>query len=409
VVPGGTPGASAGVFNALGGPNAILPAPNHKAGLAPSTLRVEVFPVISAAGAASLATGLSASVAAAPDAIVPTVTPIISVAATVPADTLQALRTGVASVSAASKSNTPGASRAALDAVFEDSLTRPEALAVSVRSAASDSPRLDLPESREPAKGPRWVKGFRPGGTPPASSLKRTLSVGFLAAVIPLAITIAAISIALFLGYKLHSNYYNGSLNAEAPAMIQAAASWVGAAVMAPISEEAIFRGGMQGTLAKITKKLHLRSFVVPALITSLLFVAIHETADPLLFSTRLVHSMILGYTYAKEGILAAMAAHGFFNGLLALSVVFTALGLPWLGLATEPVALYFAYKSYQVLKAQKLDIASGALAPKRMSSGLAFAFAVILLAGYYLLMPNIMWLVGAVALMIRAILKLKK
>ena len=117
---------------------------------------------------------------------------------------------------------------------------------------------------------------------------------------------------------------------------------------------------------------------------------------------------MILSYVYHKEGILAAMAAHGFFNGLLSLSVVFAALGLPWLGLAVIPAALYFAMKAAKVVKSQKPDIASGALAPKTMSGALAILFAAILMLGYFFIMPNILWPIGAVALLINGIMKLR-
>ena len=174
-------------------------------------------------------------------------------------------------------------------------------------------------------------------------------------------------------------------------------------------SEEAIFRGGLQGTLAKITTKLHLGSFVIPALVTSIGFVALHETSDPVLFGTRLVHAMILSYVYKKEGILASMAAHGFFNGLLALSIVFSAIGLPWLSFATAPIALYLAFKARGVLKAQKPAIASGQLTPKPLTASLAFVAAAILMLGYFLIMPNIFWPIGAVALVYTGIKKLKK
>jgi membrane protease YdiL (CAAX protease family) len=280
------------------------------------------------------------------------------------------------------------------------------ALDVSGLSAASDSPRLDAPD-QQPAKGPRWVKGFRDDGNKPASSLKRTLSVGFLGAVIPLALTMAAVTVAQLLGYHLHPNY-QGPSGAETTSLVQALAIWVGAAVMAPVSEEAIFRGGIQGRLAKLSQKLHLGNFVLPALITSVIFVALHETSDPVLFGTRLVHAMILSYVYHKDGILASMAAHGFFNGLLAVSIVAGALGMPWLGLATLPLSIWGVLKARKILKSQKPDIASGALAPKPMTAQMAFAFAALLMAGYFFIMPNIFWPLGAIALAWAGARKLK-
>jgi DNA polymerase III delta prime subunit len=107
---------------------------------------------------------------------------------------------------------------------------------------------------------------------------------------------------------------------------------------------------------------------VVPAVIVSTLFVALHETSDPLLFSTRFVHAMILAGIYKKEGVLAAMAAHGFFNGLLALSIVFSAIGMPWLGLLTVPAAIWASIRAAKFLKGQKPEAQSGALTPKPLT-----------------------------------------
>ena len=118
---------------------------------------------------------------------------------------------------------------------------------------------------------------------------------------------------------------------------------------------------------------------------------------------------MILNYVYQKEGILASMAAHGFFNGLLALSIVFTAIGMPLLGLAAIPAALYFAWRAAKVVKAQKPDIASGALAPKPLTANLAVIMAAILALGYFFIMPNIFWPIGAAALLFYAIKNSKK
>lgn len=193
-------------------------------------------------------------------------------------------------------------------------------------------------------------------------------------------------------------------MGAEGMTVIQALAIWVGAAIMAPISEEALFRGGLQGTLAKISAKIRLGSFILPAVLTSLIFVALHETSDPVLFGTRFVHAMVLSYVYQKEGILASMAAHGFFNGLLAVSIVLSAVGFPWLGLAVVPLALIFALRSAKFLRRQKPDMASGAVIPKPMTAAMAVAFAAILGLGYLFLMPNIFWALGAVALIIAAV-----
>jgi membrane protease YdiL (CAAX protease family) len=363
-------------------------------------------PVISAAASVNAAVS-AAPVAGAPvfsalkpAALAPTMPAAAKSAA--PVQALSALAAGGSALTAAVKEVSADAPRVALDGLFEGAEAKPDALAVSVQSAPSDSPRLT-------PSGPRWVKTFfGPKDGAPRTSIKRTLSVGFLAAVIPIAFTMVTVVVAQLLGYHMHPNY-QGPTAGAAPSIISALALWIGAAVMAPMSEEAIFRGGLQGRLAKLAAKLHLNAFVAPAIITSLVFVALHETSDPVLFATRFAHAMVLSYVFKKEGILASMAAHGFFNGLLALSVVLSAAGLPWLGLLTVPAAIYFSFKSRKLLKAQAPEIASGALSPKPLSGWLAIAFAALLAIGYFTIMPNIFWAIGGVMLLINGILKLRK
>jgi len=390
-------GAASASINALGGAASLLPSASLQTGLvpslapsaAPSALRAEGLPVISVVSAAALQT------AVAPAAFVAPASPIA----------LSALRVGGATLSAAAKDAPTEAPRAALDGLFEGANFRPDSLAVAARSAASDAPRLDPSAARDAAKGPRWVKTFRaPDASPSTSfSIKRTFSVGFLAAIVPITFTMITVAVAQMLGHELHPNY-KGPMGTETMTIVQAVAVWVGAAVMAPISEEAIFRGGLQGRLAKLGAKLHLGSFVAPAVITSLIFVALHETSDPVLFATRFAHAMVLSYVYQKEGILASMAAHGFFNGLLALSIVLSAMGMPWLGLAVVPLALFFSVKAAKLIRKQKPAKASGDLAPMPMTKTMAVAFAVLLMLGYFLLMPNIFWALGAAALIYFAV-----
>ncbi|MBI2787901.1 MAG: CPBP family intramembrane metalloprotease [Elusimicrobia bacterium] len=401
-VPAVSLGAAGASIHGLGGAIAVLPAAGLQAGLVPSlTPSVALTPALNApaalvnAAVPSLAAPAALRAAVAPAAATPE-------KAAAPAAALSVLRTGGGALTAAAKTGAAEAPRLALDGLFEGSAARPDALAVSARSAASDAPRLD--PSRGPAQGPRWVGSFRAPDAAPATSVKRTLSVGFLAAVAPIAVTMVVVVIAQLLGYTLHPNYQGPSAG-EVPTILSALAMWVGAAIMAPVSEEAIFRGGLQRKLSQLTAKLHIGDFVVPATITSMIFVALHETSDPVLFFTRFVHAMILSHVYHKEGILASMAAHGFFNGLLALSVVLSAVGLPWLGLAVVPAALYFALKAARTLRAQKPDIASGALTPKPLTAGLSFLMAGILALGYFFLMPNIFWIIGAVALIVKGIM----
>ena len=406
-VPAGSIGAAGAAINGIGGSNAALPAASLQSGLVPT-----LSPSAALAPALSAPAALAAAIpsAAAPAALkAAAVAPAAAVPAmpVAPAAALAVLRTGGSALSAAAKEASADAPRTALDGLFEGSAARADALAVAARPAASDSPRLGSPAARAPARGPRWVKTLRGPDEAPRTSVKRTLNVGLLAAVVPIAITMVTVVVAQLLGYQLHPNYQGPSAG-DVPTILSALAMWVGAAVMAPISEEAIFRGALQGKLSKIAAKLRLGSFVLPAVVTSLIFVALHETSDPVLFSTRFVHAMILSYVYHKEGILASMAAHGFFNGLLAMSVVFGALGMPWLGLAAVPAALYFSWRAARSLRAQRPDIGSGALVPLRLSAPVSFVMAALLMAGYLFLMPNIFWAIGAAALAVKGIFELK-
>lgn len=393
VSPAGASGAS---INALGAGAVLLPAANLQPGLTPSLAPLAApAPVFTPEGVLRAAVPSAAALPAAnASAFHAEGFPVISAA---PA-AVTALVSGSGAVAKAVQVSAD-APRAALDTLFEGFASRPGALAVSALSAPSDAPRLG---ASQPAKGPRWVKTLRAPDAAPKTSLKRTFSVGFLAAVVPIAFTMVAVGVAQMLGHELHPNY-EGPAGTDATTILQALGIWIGAAVMAPISEEAIFRGGLQAGLAKLSAKIRLGSFILPAAVTSLIFVALHETSDPVLFGTRFVHAMVLSWVFQKEGILAAMAAHGIFNGLLAISIVLAAAGMPWLGLAVVPLALIFALKSARFLRKQKPDIASGNLVPKPMTAAMAVAFAAILSVGYLFLMPNIFWIIGAVMLLVAA------
>lgn len=399
-------GAAGASINGLGGASAVLPSAGLQPGLlpsltpAPSLAPLPIAP-IAAANADTRWLAYPAKSLKAPFIRAAAAAPAKS-AAPVPAAALTVLKTGGDALAASAEASAH-APRLTLDGLFEGSVARPESLAVAALSAPSDSPRL------APSQGPRWVKSLRaPDAAPaPATSVKRTLNVGFLAAVIPIAITMVTVVVAQLLGHVLNPNY-EGPDAGLSPTIMSALSLWIGAAVMAAISEEAIFRGFLQKKLSQLSAKIRLGAFVLPASITSLIFVALHETSDPVLFTTRFVHSMILGWVYQKEGVLAAMAAHGIFNGLLASSVVFSALGMPWLGIATIPAALLYGWWAAKSLRSQKSDRASGALIPKPLSARLAFILAGVLVAGYFLLMPNIFWAIGAIALAVKGIMMLQ-
>lgn len=414
---GASAASATGTFGSLG---VTLPAANLSITPLSPSLTPASAPVLRTAAVVNAFAIPAADGAARPLALIPAAAQALPLAAAkavpqaaAPVEAARVLTEGAALLEAASKPGSESAPQAALDSIFEGQAARRPALDDAPLAASSDeSGRNDLEPSsaREPAKGPRWVEKFNgdPSPSAPRHSLKRTLSVGFLAAIVPLVVTFGSVIIAGALGYDLHPNYRPPVEEGAVMSVLQSLGLFVSAAIMAPVAEEAIYRGGMHGTLAKIARRLRLGDFVLPALITSVIFVAGHETADPLLFGTRMVQALILSYVYKKEGILASMAGHGFFNGLLASSVVFTALGAPVLTFVLAPAALFAAWRARKFLKSQKADAVSGAVAPFQLSGALSLVFAAMLLAAFLLLMQNIFWIIGAAALAYNGVKKLK-
>lgn len=384
-------------------PTAVIPALNAHAIAAGAPLAASPaaasFAAPSAAPAAAGLKAASAAPAAAPDH----------------KTVIAGVETAVTELQGA-KHNGPTASPAVLDRLFEG-LERREAAsdAPSVSGSASAAPARLAPASAKSAAaadGPRWVlTGEQPAS--PKSSWKRTFSVGYLGAVASLVATMAIVGTAQALGYVLHPNYASPADGLADPSLIQAGVLFVAASIMAPIAEEIIFRAGIQGGLSKVTKFLRLGSFVIPAVLGSLIFVAVHETADPVLFGARLVGALLFAYVYQKEGMLASMAMHFFHNGLLtapifaaaivgALGIGGAAAGLLSFGIMGAGVVAAVAYviKSWKLLRSQREDVKSGALTPKAFTPAMGWWSMMALLFGFSFLMPNIFWLAGAVALM---------
>lgn len=296
----------------------------------------------------------------------------------------------------------PEAARPALDGLFDASRAPAEAgLSVAGREGRSATPlaRPQIGSVRPSQQGPA-----QPQQDKPRSSIARSLKVGFLGAVLPLIFTFVSITAAQLLGYELHPNYGNPS--AGVVSIVQAGLFTIMAAFAAPVSEEVVFRAGvmkaLRGAFGWVPK---VGAYVIPAVLSSALFVVIHETADPLLMLTRFVHALVLAHIYHKEGLPASMAAHGIFNGLLTLPLLLTAVLGPAIGgiasLALTPLSLYLTYRFAKQLKAQKPEKDSGALVPFRFSKAQATWLAIALFAAFVLLQANPIWLAGGVGLLI--------
>ncbi|HAZ07967.1 MAG TPA: hypothetical protein DCZ01_05450 [Elusimicrobia bacterium] len=323
--------------------------------------------------------------------------PISPVAAA--ASAAETLKTGASRVAASADADPSGAAeRVELDALFAGEAVKPAAdLAVPAAGTAGSA----LHSRPAAADGPRWVfRDETPAPQPraPRTSLKRTLSVGFLAGTLGVVFTDASQILATLLGWSFHGNYKSPVGSSDPTAAIASLFLVVGS-VLAPIAEEIVFRAGLQGGLAKLTGKLHLGTFLLPALAATLVFVAAHETADPVMFAIRFGFAAALSYVFKKEGMLSSMTAHGVFNGLQLLPLLFAALHAPALALLMIPGVLYTAIRSWKLLKSQKSDIDSGALAPKPFQLKHALMFLPLLAIGFIFLMPNLYWLAGGAGL----------
>lgn len=344
--------------------------------------------------------------------------PAVAPVAAKPATVIAGVEAAFTRLQAAQK-NGPAASATVLDKVYEGFERGADdgSLTVSGRVAEADASRLSPSSARmaAPADGPRWVfHGKKQAqGPTPKSSLQRSIDIGFIAAVVPLVITFAVTITASVLGYEFNSNYGDPTEGMGAtPSLLQSGVFLLSAAVMAPVAEEIFFRAGLQGGLAKVTKFLRMGSFWIPATLVSLLFVAVHETSDPVLFATRFIHAMILAYAFKKEGLLASIAAHGFFNGILTLPILLSAVvgalspdvmiaNLLSLGLLTALGigALLMLVKAILRLNAQRNDVKSGALSPKAFTPLHGVIALAVMAFGYFMLMPNPYWLLGMFAI----------
>lgn len=310
----------------------------------------------------------------------------------------------------------PVASPAVLDRLFEGFERREpanDAPSVSGRSSADGARLAPASAKTSPAAdGPRWVlTGDKPAQ--PKSSWKRTLATGYLGAIASLVATAVIVGGAQLLGHELHPNYSSPAEGlGDTPSLLQAGVLFLAASVLAPIAEEIVFRAGIQGGLSKVTQFLRLGRFWLPAVLGSVIFVAVHETSDPVLFAARFVGAMVFAYIYQKEGMLASMSMHAFHNGLLtapilaaglvgALGLGGAAAGLMSLGITGGLLiaAVLYVVKSVRLLNSQRGDIKSGALAPKAFTPAHGLWALAIMTAGFFLLMPNLFWLAGIVGI----------
>jgi membrane protease YdiL (CAAX protease family) len=311
------------------------------------------------------------------------------------------------SLETARSRNDPEAASAALDRLFQGH--RPAVPDLNVSAYRSDPGAVEPygAAALEPA-GPRGppkaaAAPAAPQSEPPKQSLTRSLHVGWLAAAVSLAWTLFFPLITQACGHTPHSDYRGIEL---LPTWIGAARNLLMGVILAPLSEEPIFRGALMGGIAKLTSRIpRLGDFWIPALGSSTLFALAHETSDPVLMLTRLGSSMILARVFHKEGLPAAIATHAFFNGFLILASLGGMIELGFLTAITLTAfgAAATVWSSLR-LHAQKPDRQAGRIAPFKLNALHYLILQAGLLTAFFFLLPNAIWLAGAMAYFVYAL-----
>ncbi|MFA6028273.1 MAG: CPBP family intramembrane glutamic endopeptidase [Elusimicrobiota bacterium] len=198
-----------------------------------------------------------------------------------------------------------------------------------------------------------------PEGTPP--SFKRAAILGFLLAGVQLTLEYVVPLVAAYFGYECHANYAAkvfGAGNPLFPAREPSLAGVVGMAfkggLLAPLVEEVLYRAGVMEWVLKGLTRLGIPRAApwIAALSTSLFFVCLHETADPLMIGIRLVGALMLSYAYYKEGLMSSIVMHALHNGFPGVQAVLrVGVGPDAKTLFTVAAALVYAGLAWLLVK----------------------------------------------------------
>jgi membrane protease YdiL (CAAX protease family) len=272
-------------------------------------------------------------------------------------------------------------------------------------SRAFDGFRVSGEEAAPPPAGPgTTLCALRPATRPldlhspapasPRASLGRALRYGVLMGVLCLALKSAGIFGASALGYLAHPGYSQGAMSIASAAGLGPAALFFGRAIWSPIFEELAFRAVLMRGMQFAGERLRLRNPAVWAgALSSLVFVLLHERADPLMIALRLAESFLLSWTYHREGYAASVAQHATINGFLtaaalagnALSPEASSAAL----IAIAAAALAAAGALAPSIWRERIDRREGRIGRYRLSKAAACALAALLIAGTLLLIPN--------------------
>jgi membrane protease YdiL (CAAX protease family) len=226
---------------------------------------------------------------------------------------------------------------------------------------------------------------------PVRSSLLRSARVGLVGAAASMGLESAINRIPAVFGYEFTSNYGVGP--AVMPTVGEALRGGFGTVFVTPMAEEVIFRGLLMGGLAWLgslaarrlgedSRAGKILGFWLPALVSSIAFVCVHETGDPVLFLSRLVVAMVQAWVFHKEGLHASMAMH-MANNLVPMAgmtgvVLFGPYGSLLSTLAMASV-LGLAVKSYLQLQDQREDLKAGRVVPYPLTPAGAWVLAALI------------------------------
>ncbi|MFA6092544.1 MAG: CPBP family glutamic-type intramembrane protease [Elusimicrobiota bacterium] len=237
--------------------------------------------------------------------------------------------------------------------------------------------------------------------TPPAAKaaprrmLSRALSYGALAG--------AAVSMSMSVltgfieacGYVFHSNFPAYTLPIKIIGYDRPVVQAFHGIGLAPIVEEIVARvillGGLHWLLSKIMPEK--AAVIIASVVSSVAFVLIHETADPVSFALRLADALIFSWVYTREGLSASIAMHSMRNAMNWISLFFASPSLlvTAAGVVVMMALAYAAISAWTLLQDQKADRKAGRIARHEMSPAIAGILAGFMLAGSLLTAPTLL------------------
>ncbi|MBI4056809.1 MAG: CPBP family intramembrane metalloprotease [Elusimicrobia bacterium] len=224
---------------------------------------------------------------------------------------------------------------------------------------------------------------------PPQSSLSRSFKVGALTMLLVTAMELAFTYVPMIFGY--HTETVFGMPFSTHANQIETGKNFYDMVLMSPVSEEVVYRAGAVGGTSWALSKMGISkktAFWISAVASSVLF-SLSHTNYPVSLVTRLTAGLILSYVYRQEGLMAAIAGHGFMNLQAAVAAFWRHSPHPWLAIPTAllfcAVMAFWIYKSEKDLRRELPLRKAGKIVPYRISARDAILMATILGPAFFL------------------------